>query len=78
MKLGVRVIVLDVNPWPKSMESSPLLTFFQGDVSNLQFIQETHQDLERRKLLPTILVNNAAIQNGCKTLDQLDYNEMER
>lgn len=78
VKFGVRVVIVDINGLPESLKRSPLLTFYQGDVSDLGFIQKMYKDLEKLRLFPTILVNNAAIQNGCKTLEQLDYKAIEK
>ncbi|KAI0487503.1 hypothetical protein F4859DRAFT_465234 [Xylaria cf. heliscus] len=58
---GVRVVVLDIQDLPKSMEDNTHIRFFKCDVTSSESVAEAADSIRREIGHPSILINNAGI-----------------
>lgn len=78
MEAGATVIIADLNEPPSHelvSEFRQSLVHYQIDVGSKESLSSMESELSKK---PTILVNNAAIQNNGKSIEQLGFEEIDR
>ncbi|KAF3008390.1 hypothetical protein E8E13_000330 [Curvularia kusanoi] len=67
-RLGLRVVVLDVQELPKDLQADPRVSYFYCDVTSSEAVAEAADAIRREIGHPSILINNAGIAQSTPIL----------